>query len=350
MKIADLKKIGENVGRFASVRETAKEPQDRIVIQANGETVKVVAGASYGTLIATAHATEQTFRGTISAREFLTTIKGLPAKREVMLTDLDQGFAIGCSLVDTHTGEVYADFLRLTRALPKYLLPPDLTAQSQGTVTVDGATLEQMAKVFSAVTDEYMPDVGVWGKIQTLEDTAMFTGWNGYHWASSSKMPATYDIFGSINGEWVSALRGIGDCQFEFWTDDKVTAVNDTYRAVGPYKALHGVPAGPVQEFPDPVVTTVVDRLGFKKDIQDIQKFDKHGRVMLQFENNVLKIRAFDETSQGWRATGEKLIKVLNALSTKQVGIGLRTPNLPINVRVPEWRIEIAPVVLSKVN
>ena len=349
MKIADLKKIGENVGRFASVREGAKEPQDRIVIQANGETVKVVAGASFGTLIATAHASEQMFRATIPAREFLTTIKGLPAKTRVLLRDLNQGFAIGCSLVDEDTGEVNADFLRLTKSLPDYILPPTITAESQGKVQIDAENLEQMAKVFGAVTDG-MPKVGVYGRILTEKATAVFTGWNGYQWAASPEMEATYEICGSINAEWVEALRGVGDCVMEFWTDNKVTVQNDTYRSVGPYIPLDLVPARTKEPLPEPEHRAVVDRLGFKKDIQSQQKFDNYGRVVLVLEHNGLIVKPYDETSKGWRATGDKIVKVLNALSTKQVGIGLRTPDLPINVRVPEWRIEIAPVVLSKVN
>src|SRR5687768_11609354 len=96
---SDLKKIAESLGRFADVRVTAKEPRDRIVVQADGSVIKLIAGFTSGTLIAIVHATEQKFRCIIPARNLLQALKDTSARQEYRLVDLKIGFEIGCTLV-----------------------------------------------------------------------------------------------------------------------------------------------------------------------------------------------------------------------------------------------------------
>src|SRR5574338_60779 len=115
VKGSTLRKIGESLARFADVRETAKEPQDRIIVQANGMEIKFIAASTWGTLVATAHVTDQEFRAIIPARPFLQALKSTNAKQEYRVRDLNRGFEVGCTLV----GDKQTDFLRLSKSLPR---------------------------------------------------------------------------------------------------------------------------------------------------------------------------------------------------------------------------------------
>lgn len=338
-----LKKIGESLGRFADTRATAKEPRDRVVVQADTETLKVVAGASYGTIIATVHATTQQFRAVISARELLTTIKTINPKQEYIFEDLDKGWEVGCSLGST-------DFLRLEKKLPAFILPPGPADQSQGYVDIGAEQLEVMGTMLVATADDiYGSPVNVAGRIHTQNDMVQFNSTNNIR-LSAIKIKGDYPLYGTFNGELIEAARAIGDARMEFWTGDMVTLINDMYRIVGKYKTLNRY--GPLSfKEGQPLkieYRSVEDRIKLVKSIREQAGLDSRGRVMLQYSDNALKVLPFDAAKAGWYAVSENLLKVLTATKVKQVGIGLRTERgQPINVRIPEWTIEVAPVELT---
>lgn len=338
-----LKKIGESLGRFADTRVTAKEPQDRVVVQAAAGTVKVVAGAYFGTIIATVHATTQQFRAVISARELLTCIKSLKTKSEYSFEDLNKGWEIGCSLDGT-------DFLRLDKKLPAYILPPGPQEHSQGYVDIPGDTLETMGNMLAATGDDlHGSPVNVAGRIYTQDDGVQFNSTNGIRF-SAIILKGKYDLFGHFKGEFLEAARAIGDARIEFWTGELVTLENDTYKVVAPYASLQRF--GPLEFKPGarkPIdYRLVVDRTKFVKSIREQAKLDNHTRFVVYYADNALTVHPFEGAKAGWYAKGENILKVLTATKEKQVGIGLRTGyGQPINVRIPEWTIEIAPVELT---
>jgi hypothetical protein len=337
-----LRKIGANLGRFADVRESAKEPMDRVVVQANGETLKVVAGASSGTIIATVHATTKQFRAVISAREFLTACKEAETKKEYWIEDLNKGWEIGCTLV----GPKNEDFPRLTKKIPTLLMPPDISAQSQGSIAFTGDELETLGRVLPGVVEYDQSPISVAGKIWTKRDTVRFAATNNIRFAAK-EFKGNYELFGYVYAGFLEAARGIGDAEMNLWSDEKVTLHNDAYRVVGLYKMLRvGGPLDFKQDALHPIkYKTVVDRVKFVKTLREQQKFDNMGRVTLQYEDDTLKVVPY-EGKAGWHARGENMLKVLTALSDKQVGIGLRIADKqPINVRIPEWTIEVAPVL-----
>lgn len=336
-----LKKIGASLARFADIRETAKEPRDRVVVQAAAGMLKVVAGASFGTIIATVHATTQQFRAVISAREFLTSTKNLKAKENYRIEDLNKGFEIGCTL----DGQ---DFLRVSKSLPVIMLPPDLTSQSQGTVRLTADRLKEIGNILPSVTN-YYDRIVVAGKIYTGDNRVRFASTNGVRFASTDVI-GDYEIFGVVYGEFLDAIRESGDSVMEFWTDGKITVENDTYRAIGEYAMLEGsnIPLDFKGEALQPIVhKTVAARSELVKLIRDSITLDKHGRVVLKLEESGIKVVPFDENEQGWGIRGENLLKILTATSAKQIGLGFREGLQPINVRIPEWTIEVAPVALS---
>lgn len=339
----ELRKIGESLGRFADTRATAKEPRDRVVVQAAAGTVKVVAGAPFGTIIATVHATTQQWRAVISARELLTTLKTVSTKGQYSFEDLNKGWEIGCSLGG-------ADFLRLDKKLPKFILPPGPQEYSQGYVDLPGDTLEDMGNILTSVGDEiYGSPINVAGRIHTQDDTIQFSATNNVRYASII-VKGNYDLFGTLKGDFLEAARAIGGARMEFWTNELVTLENDSYRVVAPYKSL--TTFGPLQFKPGarkPIeFRAVVDRTKFVKNLREQAKLDKDGRVNVYYADNALEIRPFEGAKAGWYARAENLLKVLTATKAKQVGIGLRIGfGQPINVRIPEWTIEIAPVELT---
>lgn len=339
----NLRKIGESLGRFADSRATAKEPRDRVVVQAAAGTVKVVAGASYGTIIATVHASEQQWRAVISARELLECLKSLKTKSEYSFEDLNKGWEIGCSLGGT-------DFLRLDKKLPKFLLPPGPAEHSQGYIDIPGDTLELMGNMLTATGDDiYGSPINVAGRIYTGDKTVQFNSTNSIRF-SSVILPGNYDLFGFFKGTMLEAARAIGDARMEFWTNDLLTLENESYRVVAPYSSLSRY--GPLAFKPGarkPIdFRAVVDRTKFVKTLVEHAKLDKDGRVAVYYADNALTVAPFEGAKAGWYARAENLLKVLRATKAKQVGIGLRTGfGQPINVRIPEWTIEIAPVELT---
>lgn len=340
-----LRKIGASLARFADVRGTAKEPRDRVVVQANGSTLKVVAGSEAGTLIATVHATTQTFKAVVPARDFLLACKQAEAKKEYWIEGLNKDWGIGCTLV----GPMNEDFLRITKTIPRLLLPPDITAQSQGEVRFSAADLEALGRIMSGVVEDNSPAITIAGKIWTGANKVRFVATNNIRFAYRD-YPSTYEVFGKLYADFLEASREIGDAVMRLWTDGKVTLENSNYRAVGRYTMLET--ASPLDFKPGVVeriqYKAIVPRTQFIKELRDLQKLDKHGRVGLQYSNDTIKVVSFEKAKHGWFARAENLLKILTALSEKQVGIGLRVgERQPINVRIPEWTIEVAPVILS---
>ena len=78
---AEWREVGENLGRFASIREKADSPMDRIVVQNRNGIQKVIAGDHRKTIIVTIGPTNQPdLRAVVGSRLLLTTLKTLKGK------------------------------------------------------------------------------------------------------------------------------------------------------------------------------------------------------------------------------------------------------------------------------
>lgn len=98
LPFAEWREIGENLGRFASIREKAESPMDRIVIQNRGGTQKVVAGDFRKTIIATVGPVAgPDVRAVVSSRLLLNTIKTLKGKGDAEIIVTDTGATIRTS-------------------------------------------------------------------------------------------------------------------------------------------------------------------------------------------------------------------------------------------------------------
>jgi DNA polymerase III sliding clamp (beta) subunit (PCNA family) len=92
---AEWREYGENLGRFASIREKADSPMDRIVVQHKGGIQKIVAGDYSNTLIITVGPTDQPDgRAIVPSRLFLGTLKTLKGKGDAEVRVTDKGATI----------------------------------------------------------------------------------------------------------------------------------------------------------------------------------------------------------------------------------------------------------------
>jgi hypothetical protein len=351
IKGSHLRKIAENLKRFADIRESAKPPRNLVVVQAAAGTVKVVAGAYYGTMIATVHATTEEWRAVVSARDLLRIMESVPTKSKVRFAKLSEDWSIGCSIVVEEQDQY--DVLRVQKELPRFMLAPSILAESQGHVNFKSEQLKELGNLLSACANWRKGDGFTWftfaGKIYTRKDEVKFASTDGTKWASI-QLPGTYELFGSMMGEFIDAVRAIGDAKMEWWTEPYVTVQNEVFKCVGNYRMLETAHPmdfthGALQNID---YKAVENRTVLAKKIREVAKLDKHTRFALQYEDGAIKVLPFEDAKHGWFAKAENVLKVLTAISAKQIGIGLRTGRgQPINVRIPEWTIELAPVELQ---
>ena len=146
---SEWREYGENLNRFASIREKADSPSNRIVIQNKGGIQKVIAGDHGKTLIVTVGQTEQPDgRAVVSSRLFLGTLKTLKGKGTADLSVTDRGASLR-----THFGsEIEMD------NLDGYfkMLAPAPYAEGGQTAKFPAGFLPSAAR-YLAVTGEFHP-------------------------------------------------------------------------------------------------------------------------------------------------------------------------------------------------
>jgi len=99
---AEWREYGENLNRFASIREKAERPMDRIVIQNKGGIQKVIAGDFGKTIIVTIGETNQPDgKAVVGSRLFLGTLKTLKGKGEAEIRVIDSGIQMQTSFGST---------------------------------------------------------------------------------------------------------------------------------------------------------------------------------------------------------------------------------------------------------
>ena len=95
---AEWREYGDNLGRFASIREKADSPMDRIVVQNKDGIQKVVAGDYNRTLIITTGPTSQpNGRAVVPSRLLLGTLKTLKGKGDATVRVTDKGATVETS-------------------------------------------------------------------------------------------------------------------------------------------------------------------------------------------------------------------------------------------------------------
>lgn len=116
---ATWREYGENLGRFASVREKAERPMDRIVVQVKGGVMKMVAGDHGKTIVITiGQSFQPNGRAVVSARLLLTTLKSLKGKGDADIRLTPGGATIRTSFGSEITLDNIEGFFQFLVPLP----------------------------------------------------------------------------------------------------------------------------------------------------------------------------------------------------------------------------------------
>jgi hypothetical protein len=204
---AELRDIGENLARFASIREKAESPMDRILIQANAGELKMVAGNFQSTIIATVGPTDQTGKAVVSARTLLGAIKTLKAKGEADLIIRDDG-----AVIKTGFGSAIEmpgmEMSKWLRPVPKPWVLDDMT------VPFDAGFLPSAVKYLAPCIGDFSPYNQVAGR---ANGTTFYLEANDNHiGVEAGYLPATEAFSVHFPGEAFPALRGLEDSGW-FW-------------------------------------------------------------------------------------------------------------------------------------
>lgn len=146
---AEWREYGENLNRFASIREKADSPMDRIVIQNSSGIQKVVAGDYGKTLVVTVGPTGQPDgKAVVGSRLFLGTLKTLKGKGDAEVIVTDKG-----AIIRTNFGsEIEMDNLTSPYT---FLIPKPYKAG--GWIAQFPEGFLQSAARYLAITADYQP-------------------------------------------------------------------------------------------------------------------------------------------------------------------------------------------------
>jgi hypothetical protein len=204
---AELRDIGETLARFASIREKAESPMDRIVVQASDGVLKLVAGNFQSTVIATVGPTEQTGRAVVPARTLLGAIKTLKAKGEADFLIREDGAVI-------KTG--FGSAIEMPGMdMPKYLRPvPQAWEVDDRTVPFDAGFLPAACKYLVPCIGEFSPHNQVVGKANG--HSFHFEANDNHMGVEVGPLMATEAYSVHFPGETFGQLRGM-DSEGWFW-------------------------------------------------------------------------------------------------------------------------------------
>lgn len=128
LTISEFRKAADNLARFASTREGARPPTDRILIQNGLDGLKFIAGTDDRTLIvATGVLSEPSGKALVSARMFLTAAKALRGKGTLSVEFDGKGGAV---LVSSFGGKVRLPVVEGT--IPKWIRGDNFAAVVAG--------------------------------------------------------------------------------------------------------------------------------------------------------------------------------------------------------------------------
>lgn len=237
LSIATFKDVCETLGRFADIRETAKEPRDRIVAQVGGGRLKFIAGDEQKTVVVDMGEHEGKDKAIVKSRLLLNAAKALRGRGEVSI-EVDRG---GVFMRASTGGQV--KLTSFTTQVPTLVRPPK-KAEAQFSVGHPGLGLA--AKVFPAVTSKHHPADMVY--LTSGRGSLTFTGCDSRSYASWD-VPVAYQgdpwSLGAAPAALFPALRDL--------TEAGVIAHGDGRLAIRSGMFLVGVKLGAFQcPFPTP--------------------------------------------------------------------------------------------------
>ena len=210
---SELREIGENLARFASIREKAETPMDRIVIQSSGGELKLIAGNFQSTIIATVGKTDlPAGRAVVSSRLLLNTFKTLKGKGEADFILRDDGAVIktGFGSAIEMPGMDMVKFLRPV---------PEPWTVDEYAVGFDAGFLPSATKYLSACIGDFSPFNQV---VLRATDAGGYLEANDNHiGVHIDGLMSTEAFTQHFPGEAFPALKGLADKGW-FWFPPRV--------------------------------------------------------------------------------------------------------------------------------
>lgn len=349
LSISEFKAIAATLGRFADIRDTAKEPRDRIIVQVAAGRLKFIAGDDNMTVVADVGAAQGKDRAVVKARLLLNAAKSLRGRGEVEV-EVDRG---GCFLRASGGGQV--SLSAIASVLPAFVRPPK---KAEATTVVQHPGFETASKVFPAVTSKHHPADKVY--ITSGDGRLTLTGCDQRSFGRWS-MPVGYEgepwNVGAVPATLFPALRDLDEPGVMAWSMDDRLAIRSGRFLVGVRLDKTPLP-WPVPAH-SPVIRVVVDR----KPLIDALKGSMDGmhRSRIRVENQTLHVDAWDSSgsvelgayqTEGRGRVGvaaDRMQKLLTALPGRQAVIEFEGVTAgPIGLSTEEatgWQTLLAPVL-----
>lgn len=348
LSISDFKDIAATLGRFADIRETAKEPRDRIVVQVAGGRLKFIAGDDNMTVVVDAAEAEGKDKVVVKARMLLNAAKSLRGRGHVEF-EVDRG---ACFLRASTGGQVKLS--ALTSVMPAFVRPPK---KGEAMAVVQHPGFSTASKVFPACTSKHHPADKVY--ITSGESNLTLTGCDQRSFGQWS-MPVGYEgepwNVGAVPASLFPALRDLEEAGAMAWSADHRLAIRSGRYLVG--VRLDETPLPWPAPAHNPAIRVVVDR----KPLVDALKgsMDAMHRSHIRVEGQTLLVESWDRSgsveleaqTEGRGHVGvaaDRMQKLLTALPGRQAVIEFEGVTAgPIGLSTEEatgWTMLLAPVL-----
>ena len=366
LNIADFKSSAEMLGRFASIREGAPEPTDRILVQFD-TVLKFVAGDDHSTVIVnTGSPVDAKGKALVSSRLLLQAAKTLRGKGDISI-GLD---GKGGALLTTHTGGKVV-LPRVSDSLPGWVRPTDEPANAIVLETPAGLWSD-LSKVIGIGPDKhYWP----WDHVhfEMYEGTLRLIWTDNYRWVAYTLTEglalAGHKYMGSVSVEFIKSLKAFDDVTGFTLTEDRMLVVSGASSAVT--RLVWAIEKGERlydKARPNMVrpvglnIGAAVNRKDFIDNLKAVSSADAYGRVTVMVEAGAVKVYGYGHErdgsmtmnaktqGHGYVSFNEQLAtKLLSGLKDKEVTFLFPDKGMgPVQFKEAKWALQLylAPIAL----
>lgn len=351
MTIAEFRDACEHLSRFASIREKAPEPTDRVFVRVADGVVTLVAGDTDKTLVANLPAgASGSGKALVSSRMLLSAGKMLRGKGEVAFE-----FASGGVVMKTSTGGKMV-IPSVADELPAWVRPSE--SKPIATASAPAGFWPALVKYISAENTLLLASGGA--VVTRVEDEELVLTWAHRYVYVQATLPLLDEPLlcgeaGALPLDFVASLRGLdGPTELVIHAGPThvksasyLAVVEPTFVKLGAYDV----------SLPTPTTKVTTDRKQLIESIKALPNPDEHQRVTLTTLGSRLGIATHSAGSVEVPAkvTGKagsitfvapRLSKLLGAVSGTEVTFGFDADNTaPVEFKEEHgWRVYLAPV------
>ena len=352
--VSEFKAACATLGRFADIRETAKEPRDRIIVQASQGRLKLIAGDDDSTVVVDLGETEETGKCVVKARLLLSSAKALRGRGEVDLTVSRDGVTLRASA----GGQVRLN--SISAVMPELVRPPK-KSEALHVGTHDGFGLA--SKVMPVVTSKNHPANLVYLRAEPGE--LSLTGCNSMAFGSWSVPLGTKDggwDVGAVSAKLFGSLADLTEPGPIAWDETRVAIRSGRFLVGSRLQPIQN-PFRPVPAVPAEAVVATVDRKLLIEALRGVASGDANERVRARASGSTLVLEGWDGAGTmtlpatfAGRTTGkvgfsaDRMKRLAMALPGKTITVRFAgdIQTKPIGLSSEEatgWQMLLAPVV-----